>query len=98
MGLLKPRLFRPFPAEEMAEALKKAKVICVLDRAETFGGEGGPLYLEVKSAVQGRNNAKVVNRIFGLGQRDFLPQHVYETYEELKGESITRFGYINVRE
>lgn len=102
VGLIKPRLFRPFPADEIGKALSNAKAVCVLDRAETFGGEGGPLYLEIKSALYGKSHAKVVNRIYGLGQRDFLPQHVLEIYEELKnvkqGKEISSFKYVNVRE
>lgn len=98
VGLLKPRVFRPFPAAEMAASLKNAKVICVLDRAETFGGEGGPLFLEVKSALKDIQNQKIVNRIFGLGQRDFLPLHVMEIYSELKEKGVKSFGYVNVRE
>jgi len=98
VGVLKPRVFRPFPADEIALSLKDAKVVCVLDRAETFGGEGGPLFLEIKSALQNNENQKVVNRIFGLGQRDFLPQHVFELFQELKAKDTKKFGYINVRE
>lgn len=98
VGVLKPRVFRPFPADEIALSLKDAKVVCVLDRAETFGGEGGPLFLEIKSALKNNENQKVVNRIFGLGQRDFLPQHVFELFQELKAKDTKKFGYINVRE
>jgi len=98
VGILKPRVFRPFPADEIALSLKDAKVVCVLDRAETFGGEGGPLFLEIKSALKNNENQKVVNRIFGLGQRDFLPQHVFELFQELKAKDTKKFGYINVRE
>ncbi len=98
VGILKPRVFRPFPADEMADALKNAKVVCVLDRAETFGGEGGPLFIEVKSALKDIKNQKVVNRIFGLGQRDFLPQNVFEIYDELKSNDVMSFRYVNVRE
>ena len=48
-GLLKPRLFRPFPYEEVAEALKNTKAVCVMDRADSFGGYG-PLFMEITSA------------------------------------------------
>lgn len=102
VGLLKPRVFRPFPASEIAFALKSAKMVCVLDRAETFGGEGGPLFVEVKSALNEVKGQKVVNRIFGLGQRDFLPEHVLEIFEGLKqgqkGKEIAKLSYVNVRE
>ncbi|MCX7771234.1 MAG: pyruvate ferredoxin oxidoreductase [Proteobacteria bacterium] len=102
-GVLKPRVFRPFPHVEASRVLRNAKFICVLDRAETFGGEGGPLYLEIKSALQtDKNNVPVVSRIFGLGQRDFLPIHVENLYEEIeaffKTGKIKMFDYVNVRE
>lgn len=102
VGLLKPRVFRPFPAAEIACALKGAKMVCVLDRAETFGGEGGPLFVEVKSALNEIEGQNVVNRIFGLGQRDFLPEHVLDIFEQLKqsikGKEIAKLSYVNVRE
>ena len=50
-GVLKIRVFRPFPFTEIAEALKGAKAVAVLDRSESFGAEGGPLFLEVRSAL-----------------------------------------------
>jgi pyruvate ferredoxin oxidoreductase alpha subunit len=103
VGVLRPRVFRPFPYVEIADALKNAKVICVLDRAETFGGEGGALYLETKSALQTvKNTTTVVSRIFGLGQRDFLPQHVENLYNELSSflstGNIKMFDYVNLRD
>lgn len=102
-GVLKPRVFRPFPYKEISESLKNAKIICVLDRAETFGGEGGPLYLEIKSALQtAKCNSTVVSRIFGLGQRDFLPNHVESLYKEmadfLNTGNIKAFDYVNLRD
>ncbi len=103
VGVLKPRVFRPFPSKEIADALKNAKVICVLDRAETYGGEGGSLYLETKSALQtAKNNATVFNRIYGLGQRDFLPNHVEGIFKEmqevLSTGNIKLFDYVNLRD
>jgi pyruvate ferredoxin oxidoreductase alpha subunit len=102
-GVLKPRVFRPFPAEALAEALKDAKVVCVLDRADTFGGEGGPMFIEIKSALQSlKKSPKVIGRVFGLGQRDLFPSHVDILYKEIKsaisGKDIKAFDYITVRE
>jgi pyruvate ferredoxin oxidoreductase alpha subunit len=102
-GVLKPRVFRPFPSKEIADALRSAKVICVLDRAETYGGEGGNLYLEIKSALHtAKNNATVINRIYGLGQRDFLPNHVEGIYKEIQDflstGNIKLFDYVNLRD
>jgi len=102
-GLLKPRLFRPFPYEEIADALKHLKAICVLDRADSFGGYG-PLFAEVSSALfQVRERPKMVNKIYGLGGRDFLPYHAERVLSELV--DITKTNkvrivkeYIGVRE
>lgn len=102
-GVLRPRVFRPFPYNEVASALKNSKIVCVLDRAETFGAEGGPLYLEIKSALQtAKSNTTAVSRIFGLGQRDFLPSHVESLYKEmvnfLEIGKIKAFDYVNLRD
>jgi pyruvate ferredoxin oxidoreductase alpha subunit len=84
VGLLKPRLFRPFPYKEVAEALSSAKVIGVLDRADSLGGFG-PMYMEISSAMT-TNGAKplMINKIYGLGGRDFMPEHVVQVIDELK--------------
>jgi pyruvate ferredoxin oxidoreductase alpha subunit len=83
-GLLKPRLFRPFPYEEVADALKNVKTIAVLDRADSYGGFG-PAYMEIASAVM-LNGSKpaLINKIYGLGGRDFFPEHAENVLNELK--------------
>lgn len=88
-GLLKPRLFRPFPYKEVSDALKNAKAVAVLDRADSFGGFG-PLYMEIASAVA-LNGAKplLINKIYGLGGRDFFPGHAETVLDELKEISET---------
>jgi pyruvate ferredoxin oxidoreductase alpha subunit len=102
-GLLKPRLFRPFPYEEVADALKHLKAICVMDRADSFGGYG-PLFLEVSSALYNvRNRPQMINKIYGLGGRDYLPQHAEQVLEELieianTDKVRTVKEYIGVRE
>lgn len=102
-GLLKPRLFRPFPYEEVAEALKNTKAVCVMDRADSFGGYG-PLFMEISSALyQLQNKPALINKIYGLGGRDYLPSHAELVFQELDG--IAKGGkikivkeYIGVRE
>lgn len=102
-GLLKPRLFRPFPYEEVADALKSAKAICVMDRADSFGGFG-PMYMEIASAFMINGKKPIlINKIYGLGGRDFLPEHAELVLEELvdivKGGKVKAFKeYIGVRE
>ena len=102
-GLLKPRLFRPFPYEEVAQALRDLKAVAVLDRADSFGGYG-PVFMEVCSALYPfAKRPLVINKIYGLGGRDFLPRHAEMVLDELDG--IARTGevkitkeYIGVRE
>ncbi|HEC97749.1 MAG TPA: pyruvate ferredoxin oxidoreductase, partial [Nitrospirae bacterium] len=103
VGLLKPRLFRPFPYEEVAEALSNAKVICVFDRADSFGGFG-PMYMEIASAMMASGSSPLmVNKIYGLGGRDFMPEDAAAVIKELTeildtGKTGILKEYIGVRE
>jgi pyruvate ferredoxin oxidoreductase alpha subunit len=71
-GLVKVRCFRPFPAVELAEALAGMKAVAVLDRSESFGAEGGPLFTETRSAFYDLRASRppVVNYMYGLGGSD----------------------------
>jgi len=83
-GLLKPRLFRPFPYREVGEALANVKAVAVLDRADSFGGFG-PMYMEISSALMLNGSRPLaINKIYGLGGRDFFPEHAAAVLEELK--------------
>ena len=93
-GLLKPRLFRPFPYEEVADALRNTKAVCVMDRADSFGGYG-PLFMEVSSALyQLQKRPALINKIYGLGGRDYLPSHAELVLNELN--EIARGGKIDL--
>ncbi|HIE13546.1 MAG TPA: pyruvate ferredoxin oxidoreductase [Desulfotomaculum sp.] len=93
-GLLKPRLFRPFPYAEVAQALGGLKAVAVLDRADSFGGYG-PVFTEVCSALYPlAKRPAVINKIYGLGGRDFLPQHAERVLKEL--EEIAQTGRVSV--
>jgi pyruvate ferredoxin oxidoreductase alpha subunit len=82
-GLLKPRIFRPFPYEEVAEALRNTKAVCVMDRADSFGGYG-PLFMEISSALyQLKEKQALINKIYGLGGRDYMPSHAELVLNEL---------------
>ena len=102
-GLLKPRLFRPFPYEEVADALKNTKAVCVMDRADSFGGFG-PVYMEITSALYHLKEKPVlINKIYGLGGRDYLPVHGETVLNELSeianGAKVRTYKeYIGVRE
>ncbi len=103
-GLLKPRLYRPFPFMETGEALKHLKAVCVLDRADAFGGSYGPVFLDIATSLYPYKEKPVlINKIYGLGGRDYLPEHAELVLSELAG--IAKTGsvrsykeYIGVRE
>jgi pyruvate ferredoxin oxidoreductase alpha subunit len=83
VGLLKPRLFRPFPYGPIGDALTHLKVICVLDRSDSFGAFA-PLFAEIAASLYPRANRPVlINRIYGLGGRDFMPEHVSSVINEM---------------
>ncbi len=70
-GLIKLRLWRPFPFAELAAVLKNAAQLIVTDRAVSFGGPGGPVFSEIKSALFAQaNRPAIYNYIIGLGGRD----------------------------
>ena len=103
-GLVKIRVYRPFPGEELAEALKGCKAIAVLDKADSFNAAGGPLFTDVTSAMYGRaEGIKVINYIYGLGGRDVKTNDIEKVYADLaeivktgKVESV--YNYLGVRE
>lgn len=74
VGLLRLRLWRPFPFKEIRQAAKKAEVLIILDRALSFGGPGGPVCSEVRSALYLEDKKpKVIGFVGGLGGRDITP-------------------------
>lgn len=102
VGLLKLRSFRPFPAKELAAALKNVKAVAVMDRAISFGAHGGPLFNEVRSALYANDKKPVVaSFIYGLGGRDVGLSTIEETYKilgyELK-KPTEQVHYLGVRE
>ncbi|MEE8162857.1 MAG: pyruvate ferredoxin oxidoreductase [Anaerolineae bacterium] len=109
IGLFKPRVFRPFPAKEFAEALADVKAVGVLDRSIVFGamdGLGpGPLYLELCAALfaAGNTTTRVADYVFGLGGRDIIPAYVEQVAQDLAeiaetGEVKTPVSYLGLRE
>lgn len=84
VGVLKPRMFRPFPHAEIASALRGKKAVAILDRADSMNDFGGPLFNEVRSALYDlEDRPKVVSRVFGLGGRDYKVAHAKEVFAEL---------------
>ena len=102
-GLLKVRVFRPFPGEEMARALKHCKAIAIMDRAESYSGNGGPLGAELTAALyREKVTAETVNIMYGLSGRDVRVEDMEEVYGWLEkmaaGElQFKEYPYLNLR-
>ena len=84
VGVLKIRCFRPFPIEELKAALRGVKAVAVLDRSDSFGAEGGPLFLEVRSALYDAvERPAIVNYVYGLGGADVKLDLIERVYTDL---------------
>ena len=103
VGVLKLRVFRPFPAEEIAMALKNCKAVAIMDRTESYNGHGGPLAAEVTAGLY---RAKVILETvcytYGLAGRDFMVETVYDIFKELEdvvehGKEVEQHQYIGLR-
>ena len=102
-GVLKLRVFRPFPEKEIAEALKNAKAVAIMDRVESYNGNCGPLGSEVTAGLF-RNKVFIdtVCYTYGLAGRDFTTDHVKEIFGELRGlaeegKQVPHNRYIGLR-
>lgn len=101
VGVLKLRLFRPFPDERLFEALRNARSVAVFDRSMSFGSYG-PLYTEVCRALYG-SSVRIYNYTYGLGGRDLFPAHVRTAFADLAagtptGDRAPAMRYLGVRE
>lgn len=103
VGLLKLRVFRPFPAEEIAAALAHCKSLAIMDRSDSFNGNGGPLGAEVSQALYNSHSSVLaVNYIYGLGGRDIRVEDFEDIYSRLEtiaatGQITDQFDYIGLR-
>ncbi len=99
VGLVKMRLWRPLPIEELRAAIRGAKTLIVMDRAVSFGGAGGPVATDIKSYLyQDMSRPKVVNYIMGLGGRDVtVDDFIAMTKKAVKKKEDT-FEFYGVRE
>lgn len=83
-GLLKIRMFRPFPVEEIATALKNVKAVAVMDKTMSFNDAGAPLFLEVRSALFDEPvKPLLVNYMYGIGGRDVRVEVLESVYNDL---------------
>ena len=93
VGLIKVRLYRPFKAERLIEAIPATcKKIAVLDRTKEPGAQGEPLYLDVVTALAnaGKTDIQVIGGRYGLGSKDTPPASVFAVYNELKKDEMKR--------
>jgi len=104
-GMVKLRCFRPFPAGEIMSAVGGVRVLGVMDRAISFGLEGGPVFNEVRSAAYGRDEILLTGYIYGLGGRDLNVEHVKGVFRDLvstkdagKVESIMKYVGLRTEE
>ena len=104
VGLLKPRFFRPFPREAIVNSISHLKAIAVLDRSESFSGQGGPLFSEIKAALyEEKKRPLIVDYIYGLGGRDIFEENIEKVYKELleianSGKIKDKIQFLGVRE
>jgi pyruvate ferredoxin oxidoreductase alpha subunit len=101
VGLLKLRLWRPFPFEELRQMVPKLKTLVVVDRALPTGGPGGPIFSEVRSALYDeQKHPQVSGFIAGLGGRDVPPEQIMEMVTRATGaqEKKEEFTMIGIRE
>jgi len=91
VGLVNLRLWRPFPFAEIRQAVNKAEVLIILDRALSFGGPAGPVCSEIKAALYNEDKKpKVISFVGGLGGRDITP----DGFEQIinRGIEISQTG------
>ena len=102
-GLLKVRVFRPFPGEEIAEALKNVKAIAVLDKADSLNAAGGALYEDVVTGLYNKKlSIPTVNYIYGIGGRDTKSDDIEKVFNDLSkivkdGKVDNHYRYLGVR-
>ncbi len=102
-GMVKIRMFRPFPAEELAMALGNLKAIAVMDKADSLNGAGGALFEDVVSGMYvAKKQVPIVSYVYGIGGRDTTSKDIHEVYDYLKdvaktGEIDNPYRYVGVR-
>ena len=102
-GLLKIRMYRPFPVEEVAEALSHLKAVAILDKADSLNGAGGALFEDVTSAMYvNKKQVPMVNYVYGIGGRDTTEKQLESVYTDLAeivktGEIGDPYRYLGLR-
>ena len=102
-GLLKIRMYRPFPSEEVAKALSHLKAVAVLDKSDSLNGAGGALFEDIVSSLYVNNvNIPVVNYVYGIGGRDTKATDIESVYTDLleikeNGKIENPYRYLGLR-
>ncbi len=102
--IIKIRLFRPFPAEDVLNALKGVKAVAVMDRSDSMSAQGGPVFIEVRSALyESDNKPFIYNYVYGLGGRDVDFEQLTRVKDDMvntiKGQKPSNtVTYLGVRE
>ena len=103
-GLLRMRAFRPLPVQDIASCLSGTKAVAIMDRACSFGGNGGPLFHEIRHALYDLpNKPPLANYIYGLGGRDTSPYMIDGVYSDLQkiaetGQIKDKIKFVGLRE
>ena len=102
-GLLKVRMFRPFPVDEIATALEHLKAVAILDKADSLNGAGGALFEDVTSAMYvNEKHVPMVNYVYGIGGRDTTEKQLESVYADLakiaeEGKLENPYRYLGLR-
>ena len=103
VGLLKLRVFRPFPVDEISEALSNLKAVAILDKADSLNAAGGALFQDVTSAMYvNKKQVLAVNYVYGIGGRDTRADEIEKVYNDLfeivdNGEVKNPYRYLGLR-
>lgn len=103
VGLIKIRMFRPFPSAEIAEALKNVKAVGLMDRTESFNDACGPIGSEVTTALfRAKQSCETINYVYGLGGRDVRVEDIEKVFADLEDAAANGtdevYRYLGVRE
>ena len=102
-GLLKIRVYRPFPGEEVAKALSHLKAVAILDKSDSLNAIGGALFEDVVSSMYvAKQNVPVVNYVYGIGGRDTTEKDIHSVYTDLAeiakdGKVEDTYRYLGLR-
>lgn len=102
-GLLKIRVYRPFPGEEVAKALSHLKAVAILDKADSLNSAGGALFEDVTSSMYlSKENVPVINYIYGIGGRDTTEKEIESVFTDLSeiassGKVENPYRYLGLR-